>query len=569
MLLLLFFAFVAGIVTILSPCILPILPIVLSGSVGGGKQRPLGIVSGFILSFTFFTLALTAIVKATGLSPDVLRVLAMVIIFSFGLSLVIPQFQLWLEKLTSRLASLTPAAQNQTGFIGGFTIGLSLGLVWAPCVGPILASVITLALTSSVSSAAVLITLAYSLGTAVPMLAIMQGGRALLLRVPWLLRNTTHIQKVFGVVMMMTAIAIFFNVDRRFQTLILQTFPQYGAGLTTFENNSLVQTKLDELSGQEKVERVKGLQTPGTVAPEITGESWLNSEPLSLAQLRGKVVLVDFWTYTCINCVRTFPYLKSWYQQYKDQGFVIVGVHSPEFEFEKSRENVAQAIQDFGITYPVVQDNEFAIWNRYSNRYWPAHYLIDAEGRIRYTHFGEGEYDTTEAAIRALLEEAGQPVASKAAEVVGDQSSRFITHETYLGLARMANFAAQPLPVSVGVQTFRLNSTIPRDSFGYEGVWDLQLEHAQAQANSAIEIEFRASNVFLVITPATDSDKVNVFLDDQSITEGSGKDVLNGVLEADTPRLYEIVRFKDGPSQHRLRLEFLTPGTQVFAFTFG
>ena len=233
MLLLMLFAFIAGVVTILSPCILPILPIVLSGSLAGGRKRPFGVVAGFIGSFTFFTLALTAIVKATGLSSDALRTVAVVVIFLFGLSLIIPQTQLFLEKLFTKLSGITPKNENRDGFFGGVLVGLSLGLIWAPCVGPILASVITLAVTSQVNFASVFITFAYALGSGLPMLAITLGGRQLLQRVPWLLNNTAKIQQVFGVLMMVVALGIYFNIDRQFQAYVLQKFPQYGAGLTS------------------------------------------------------------------------------------------------------------------------------------------------------------------------------------------------------------------------------------------------------------------------------------------------------------------------------------------------
>lgn len=253
MLILILFAFIGGIVTILSPCILPILPVVLSGSVGGGKQKPLGIVTGFVGSFTFFTLFLSTIVQATGLSADALRNVSVIIILFFGISLLIPKVQVWIEQAFSKLANKIPKAKaSGSGFVDGLLVGLSLGLIWTPCVGPILASVISLALTGSVNGAAAIITFAYALGTAIPMLAITYGGRQLLNKVPWLLQNTANIQKIFGVLMIITAIAIFFNVDRQFQTYILEVFPEYGDGLTSLEDNDLVQQQLDALQEEDE-----------------------------------------------------------------------------------------------------------------------------------------------------------------------------------------------------------------------------------------------------------------------------------------------------------------------------
>jgi cytochrome c biogenesis protein CcdA len=249
MILLVIFAFIAGVVTILSPCILPILPIILSSSVGyTGKKRPLGVVTGFVASFTFFTLFLSSIVVASGVSADSLRNISVVILFLFGLTLLIPSVQIVFEQLFARLSVFAPKENNKTGFGGGFVVGLSLGLLWTPCVGPILASVISLALTGSVTLQAAVITLAYSLGTAIPMFIIMQGGSTALKKVPWLLQNTSNIQKAFGVVMIFTAIGIYFNVDRRFQSYILTAFPQYGAELTKFEDNQSVINELKNIN---------------------------------------------------------------------------------------------------------------------------------------------------------------------------------------------------------------------------------------------------------------------------------------------------------------------------------
>src|SRR3989339_1264536 len=299
MIILIAFAFLAGIVTILSPCILPIFPIILSSTIGGqntGKSRPMGVVIGFVLSFTFFTLFLSTIVRLSGISADALRLVSVLVIAGFGVSLLIPQFQVLLERLFSKLAGFIPNSQGKTGFGGGLLIGFSVGLLWTPCVGPILASVISLAITGTVTFDAFLITLAYSFGTSIPMFLIMHGGQNALRRIPWLLSNLGRIQKLFGILMIMTAIGIFFNVDRRFQTYILNTFPQYGAGLTKLEDNELVRNILDKKSGNEveSDDAAKFELDPKALkyakAPEIIpGGFWFNSEPLTLQELRGKV----------------------------------------------------------------------------------------------------------------------------------------------------------------------------------------------------------------------------------------------------------------------------------------
>src|SRR3989344_43218 len=324
MLLLIIFAFIGGVVTILSPCILPILPVVLSSSLTGGKKSPLGVVTGFILSFTFFTLFLSLIVKSLGIPADSLRSFSIVVIALFGIGLLLPNFRTLLEKFFTYFSRFGPKGSGEAGFFGGVLIGASVGLVWTPCVGPILASIISLAITGTVSGQAALITFFYSFGTAIPMLAIVYGGRNLLNKIPWLTRNTIKIQKAFGVLMILTALAIFFNFDRKFQTYILDKFPNYGIGLTSFEDNSLIKDRLKNLRGDGITDEDlpagrQGMGKPafellddGVNAPElIKGGDWFNTEPLTLKSLKGKVVIVDFWTYTCINCIRTLPYLRD------------------------------------------------------------------------------------------------------------------------------------------------------------------------------------------------------------------------------------------------------------------
>jgi cytochrome c biogenesis protein CcdA/thiol-disulfide isomerase/thioredoxin len=577
MLLLLFFAFLAGVVTILSPCILPILPIVLSGSLAGGHKRPLGIVTGFILSFTFFTLALSALVSATGLSADALRTVAVVIIFGFGLSLLLPQTQVLLEQLFTKLSGLTPQQQNDAGFFGGIVVGLSLGLVWAPCVGPILASVITLAVTSKVTFAAVLITLAYSIGSAVPMLLITYGGRQLLQKLPWLLKNTAKIQKGFGVIMMITALGIAFNVDRQFQIFILQEFPQYGTGLTSLETNSTVTNALQEFRDQSGLQPSgqspeATLMKSGTPAPDfVGGTNWINSAPLSLkGNLKGKVVLVDFWTFSCINCIRTMPYLRQWYASYKDKGFVIVGVHAPEFEFEKKDENVAKAAKDFQLTYPIVQDNNFAIWKAYKNEYWPAHYLIDKNGDVRYVHFGEGNYAQTENAIRSLLDEAPLSATAAAAEAMSEPKRQ--TPETYLGFAKAEGYTQENQIVPNQPTDYTAHSPLENDAAGLNGKWLVGSEHITTQSDGAsLKLNFLASEVFLVAGSETgDVKTATVKLDGQPLPAKYYTDDMNekGEIQIKENRKYDVINLGADYGRHEIEIIF-SNGVAAYSFTFG
>lgn len=579
MILLLTFAFMAGIVTILSPCILPILPIVLSGSVGEGKRRPIGIIIGFIASFTFFTLFLSAIVKLTGISPDALRVVSVSIIIFFGASLLIPPFQTLIEKSFSHLARIAPKNSLRTGFWGGFVVGLSLGLVWTPCVGPILASVISLSFTGTVTNTALLIIIAYSIGTAIPMFIIMYSGRKLLSSHPGLLRNSVSIQKTFGIIMIITAIGIFFNLDRKFQSYILEKFPNYGTGLTQFEENPTIRTELNKLRPTNLQ-----LETTTTIgksmndfldnseigkAPDfIAGGQWFNSPPLSLKQLRGKVVLIDFWTYTCINCIRTLPYTKSWYQKYKDKGFVLVGIHTPEFEFEKNSDNVAKAIKDFDITYPVVQDNNYATWNAYQNQYWPAEYFIDATGKIRKTHFGEGNYDENEMFIQTLLKEAG---SLKNTEPVSNPSYSLATHspETYLGNKRIEYIIpSQQIQVN-SLTTYKAPTDIPLNQFAFDGNWTINDEYAIPEAGARLIIQYDSQNVYLVMKPKEKQlGKVKVLIDGKILTTMPGTDVVDGEISVDSDRLYTLIKHQKEET-HILTIEFEDANLQLFAFTFG
>lgn len=571
MIILIAFAFLAGIITILSPCILPILPIVLSGSFGS-KRKPLGIVVGFVLSFTLFTLFLSVLVKATGISADALRSLSIIIILIFGISLILPQFQVFMERLFSRLSGKFAVKGNHEGFHGGVFIGLSLGLVWTPCVGPIIASVITLAATSSVNFAAFFITLSYALGTAIPMLAIMIGGRSLFQKIPWLLPNTGKIKKVFGVLMILTAIGIFFNIDRKFQVFILDKFPSYGTGLTKIEENSAVKDQLNNIFQDGSKNSTGQTTTLGNYGPApeiIPGGEWINSEPLQISSLRGKVVLVDFWTYTCINCIRTLPYLKDWNEKYRDKGLVIIGVHSPEFEFEKNVNNLNKAISDYEITYPVVQDNNFSTWSAYSNRYWPAKYLIDKDGEIRYFHFGEGEYDTTEKVIQELLRDSGNDVSNQINNKEQEIKYSELSHETYLGSERM-DYLHPNGKASNGERSFILEKNIPRNKFALGGRWIVSDEHSTSTPNSILEYNFNASKVFLVMRSNNETPKeIKVYIDGKLISENqSGIDINNGVITVNSDRLYDLVNL-DEIENHTLRLEFQDEGVEVFAFTFG
>src|SRR3990172_735283 len=428
MFLLILFAFLAGFVTILSPCILSIAPILLTAGANHNHHKPLGIITGLIISFSFFTLALSAIVQATGISPDIFRYIALCVIIFFGLTMIVPSFENAFIAVTGQIARLGSIVQTfsiniKKEFVSGFVLGIALGLLWTPCAGPILATITALAATEGITLATIFITLAYTIGAAIPMLLICFGGSKILRSASAIEPYTHAVRKIFGVIVIASALAIVFHVDVMVQEKIARWFPTI-----TIEQSKIIEEELNMLR------QSKGIATMSD-APEFVGiTEWLNSEPLTLVQLRGKVVLIDFWTYTCINCIRTLPHVTQWYRSYKDYGFEIIGVHTPEFAFEKSTKNVEDAIKRFNITYPVALDNDYQTWRAYDNHYWPAHYLINQNGIIVKKHFGEGGYVEMEDAIRALL---NMPPCRKTKECPSD---KLLTPETYLGFARGGYF---------------------------------------------------------------------------------------------------------------------------------
>jgi cytochrome c biogenesis protein CcdA/thiol-disulfide isomerase/thioredoxin len=416
--LLIVFAFVAGAATAVSPCVLPVLPVALSAGVTGGRRRPLGVVTGLALSFTFATVALVYVIDALGLPDDLVRTLAIVVLLGFGLGLLIPPLGARLEAALTRLVptgARRPAGSGE-GFGSGLVLGLSLGLVYAPCAGPILAGVITVSAAQSFTAGRLAVALAYGVGTAVVLYVLMLGGRRLTRRLSW---QSGRLQLATGAVMVLVAGLMLGDYDLRFQTAIANDLPAFLVNPSKdLEESAAASERLADLRGDRGPDRrvrrhSKGEPLPVLgVAPGFEGtQRWFNTpggRPLTLDGLRGHPVLVDFWTYTCINCIRTLPYLKAWDRRYRRAGLVIVGVHTPEFPFERDESNVRDAIAQNDLRYPVVQDNDYAVWQAYQNQYWPASYFIDAEGRVRYVHFGEGDYAGKEQVIRELLKEAGR-----------------------------------------------------------------------------------------------------------------------------------------------------------------
>jgi len=540
MLLLLAIGFVAGVVTALSPCVLPVLPIVLAGGATG--RRPIAIVAGIVLSFTVFTLFAAWGLDLLGLPDDLLRNLAIALLFLVAASLLVPQVGEWLAR---PLQFLTRRSGGDHG--GGFLLGASLGLVFVPCAGPVLAAVTVIAARREVGLESLLLTLSYAAGAAVPMLAIaLLGARAA--RV--FRGNAVIVRRVSGVLVGAAALAIAFGADRELQTAL----PGYTEALQErFERSDGAKRELRELTGGRDPVAAAGsgggLENYGQ-APDFRGVTrWLNSEPLTLDGLRGRVVLIDFWTYSCINCLRTLPYLREWHERYRDAGLTIVGVHSPEFAFERKESNVQENVRELGLRYPIALDNDFATWGAWHNQYWPAKYLLDRSGKVRYFHFGEGEYAETEEAIRTLLGDS----APDASGLADDSPSGLVTPESYLGFARLARNGGDPV-VEDEAHTYTFPRVLDDNELAFGGVWTVERERAVAGRGAGVRLRYRAGDVFLVLTGRG---AVEVLVD--------GKPERTVRVRGD--RLYTLVdRPKNG--EHLLELRF-TPGVAAYAFTFG
>jgi len=579
MVLLVLFGFLAGAATALSPCVLPVLPIALSAGATGGRRRPLGIVAGLAVSFTFATVALVYVIAALGLPDDLLRKLAIAVLIGFGLTLMAPPLAARVEAWLSRLGARTggPRAGGD-GFWSGVLVGLSLGLVYAPCAGPILAGVITVSASQPFGAGRLAVALSYGIGSAVVLYFLMLGGRR---AIAPLARRGAALQVAMGAVMVVVGLAMLGNYDIRFQNAIATDLPAFLVNPSEgLEDSASAQEALADLRGQGHAVKfaasdapvpgkASGLPVLGK-APEFVGnERWFNTpgdRPLTLRGLRGRVVLVDFWTYSCINCIRTLPYLKAWDKRYRKDGLTIVGVHSPEFPFERDPGNVEEAIVRNGLRYPVAQDNELRTWEAYDNQYWPAEYFIDARGRVRYVHFGEGEYGEKEQVIRELLAEAGDRVGRSMSGARGIEAEAGVTTpETYLGAARAERFTNPKL--SPGLHDFAAPAQVPENEFAYRGPWRIEF-HSATAAGGSLELNFGARRVYLVLgTVDGRPRRVRVTLDGKPIGAAAGSDVHGGTVTVRAQRLYELVDLPQ-VGQHLLRLE-PEAGVMGYAFTFG
>jgi cytochrome c biogenesis protein CcdA/thiol-disulfide isomerase/thioredoxin len=530
-------AFLAGVITAISPCVLPVLPIVLAGGASGGTRRPYAIVAGLVTTFVVSILFASYVLDKLGLPDDLLRNLAIALLFVVAATLLFPRLSLLLERA---LAPLSRRSSSDLG--GGFLLGCALGLAFVPCGGPILAYVSAQSASLDFGFRTVALALAYAAGASTVLLAIAIGGQ----RVAGPLRaRVPEYRRALGVVIAAAAFALVFNLDTKLQTALPNWtgFLQRHTENTAFARDKLYKRQLTPVhSGGEF--------TDYGVAPDFRNiDAWVNSRPLTMKQLRGKVVLVDFWTYSCINCLRTLPHLKAWYARYHRDGLEIVGVHTPEFAFEHSLSNVRNATRRLGVTYPVALDNGYGTWNAYANQYWPAEYLVDRRGHIRRVHFGEGEYGEAEDAIRTLLGERRGPMTR-----VADETPReLISPESYLGYDRLERFLGTPVHADEPWRYY-LAQTLPQNNLSYGGTWTIKKEQAVAGPGARLRYHFHAKDVYLVLSGRGN---VDVLVDGRK----------QKVVHVDGDRLYTLV---SSPKVLDALLELrFTPGVAGYAFTFG
>ncbi len=553
------FSFLAGMCTVLSLRILPIAPIALPAGSAKDRLRPLGIILGLIISCTFVTLTIASIVQASGLPSEYLRYIAIGLVFLFGLFMAVPALSSWLSKAIASIAKIgdyVNGRKPKEGLIGGLIFGNVLGLILAPFAGPILVAITTLIATQTIVYTSVFLAATYAIGSSIPLFIIACGKNSIFQTSKFLHNHTEGIRSFFGYVIIFVAFAIAFLGDLVLDEGITQVIPSFVT-----ENNQLAQEELDNLQKEMKRSDEDHVQIPNVgmwdsyslyrKAPELTGLShWINSQPLLLKNLKGKVVLIDFWTYSCINCLRTLPYLKDLYAKYKDKGFVIIGIHTPEFEFEKDPLNVDQAVSRLGITYPVAQDNAYKVWRAYDNVFWPAHYLIDQNGNIVFVHFGEGGYEDLEKSMQKLLKLSAPLVTNPSTRI------RSISPETYLGTNRGRSYTSQNTIEEGQVAHYTYSPPLGNDEIGLRGDWLVGSESITAKGDdSYLDSNFLGKQAYLVLS-GTSSTPVEVILDGHHI----------GKIYLDGDRKYDVATTSYG--RHSLLLK-IPKGISAYAFTFG
>ncbi len=588
---LLIIAYLGGALTILSPCILPILPFVFARAGQPFVRSTLPMLAGMALTFAAVA-TLAAVGGAWAIRANEYgRLAAIVLLGLFGLSLISPRIATALSRpvvdLGNNLLNAAGAQRTTANVRSSFVLGIATGLLWAPCAGPILGLVLTGAALKGANLQTTFLLLAYGAGAATSLAVALFAGGKIFARMRQSLGVSERIRQFAGVAVLAGVAAIEFGLDTGLlarlsyastgsfeQVLLEKLHPKSSAPQTEVAGNGAMKVATDATRPFHSNLPIEGS------APSLDGAvTWLNSQPLTSAELRGKVVLVDFWTYSCINCIRTIPYVRAWAEKYKDQGLVVIGVHAPEFAFEKNVDNVRKAIADFQINYPVAIDNDYRIWRAFENNYWPAHYLIDAKGQIRYRHFGEGNYRQTEQAIQDLLREAGSDMAESSLVVPdakGAEASPDLGHirsgETYVGYSQATGFVSpEGLKADTAADYSIANPGL--NQWGLTGTWTVGPEQATLnKAGGGITYRFSARDLHLVLGPSADGKPIRfqVTVDGKAPGANHGSDIdADGNGTVTTTKLYQLVRQSSDVTARNFEIRFFDPGVQAYAFTFG
>lgn len=565
--LLLIGAFLAGFLTVLAPCVLPLLPIIIGGAVSGeakDRKRPFLVVGSLAVSLILFTLLLKATTLFINVPPQAILYFSGGIIVALGIVTLFPRLyttlllRFGLESRAQRFLGMGVSSKHP--YLGPILTGAALGPVFSSC-NPIYGYIIATILPVNFNQAFAAI-LAYVVGLALILLLVTYFGRRFIQRIRFASNPNGAFQRAIGVLFILVGIGVATGLNTKLQVYAAEHSPvkldQLSAGLIPKSGVASDDTKLYNVEPYD--------------APELVGlQNWINSQPQTLASLRGKVVLIDFWTYSCINCIRSVPHVQKLYETYRDSGFTVIGVHAPEFAFEQVPSNVQKAVRDYKLTYPVALDNDLATWNAFQNQYWPAEYLIDVTGKIRRTHFGEGEYGETESAVRGLLQEAGKSVPAATVEkgAVATQSVRGQTPETYLGAERAARFAGQPSLDRGPSRTFSFPDGLKDNEWALAGNWMVDLDGITAGDGAKLRLKASARNVYLVASAPSPS-PVRVLVDGRLAAQAksAGSDVRDGAVTIADAKLYRLVDFGTFARGRVVELE-VPVGTRLNVFTFG
>ncbi len=587
-------AYAGGVLTIVSPCILPVLPFAFARADRPFLRSGLPLLAGMAFAFTVIgTLAAVAGGWAVELNRYG-RYAALAVFALFGLLLLLPALA---DRVMQPLAnaggrlvqSIDARSDGEPGMMSSVLLGVATGLLWAPCAGPILGLILAGAALQGASASSTLLLLAYALGAATSLAIALLAGGKVFASMKRSLAASVWMRRALGAAVLVSVAGIAAGLDtgllarlstasttRLEQSLLDRLHPESssataGAPAMSGSNSMMMSAASVRAGAALAVEDLK---------PSLTGATgWLNSQPLSIEALKGKVVLIDFWTYSCVNCLRATPYVRAWAGKYASQGLVVIGVHTPEFAFEKLPGNVQRAVADLQIGYPVALDNDYAVWRAFSNRFWPAHYFLDVNGRIRHHHFGEGGYDESERVIQQLLAEGGQKgvapglveVHATGAQAASDAAS-VLSPETYLGYERAENFVSPGGAVKDARHVY-VDGEPRLNEWGLTGEWTVARENVMLQqAGGGIVYRFHARDLHLVLGPAADGKplRFRVTIDGKAPGKDHGVDADaqgNGVI--DGQRLYQLIRQQGPVEDRRFEIRFLDSGAQAYAFTFG